>query len=86
MSWLVALKTLGRFAGAMIASMEVGMKREGCLHEVRNREVRWPVGGWLSENFANWLAWSCRASSNLRLPRQKSVGKISRPTKALICG
>lgn len=43
-------------------------------------------GGW-SKNFAKWLAWSCKtACSNLRLPRQKSVGKISRPTKALIRG
>lgn len=37
MSWLVALKTLGRLAGAMIA---IGVdERVCCRHEDRNRVV-----------------------------------------------
>lgn len=42
MSWLVALKTLGRLEGAMIA---IGLdERENCRLESRNR-VGWREGG-----------------------------------------
>lgn len=40
MSWLVALKTLGRFAGAMIASMKLDEEEGDCLHEASQSEER----------------------------------------------
>lgn len=49
MSWLVALKTLGRLAGAMIAD---GWTRSWCRREVRNRVFGRRLS--VDKNFANF--------------------------------